>query len=123
MRIPSSLRQLLTSNGVQLPRRPSKYRNVRTQALGKTFASAHEADAYKKLFALQTAGIISSLRCQVTYSLTVNGILITSYRADFVFLDQQGNTIVADAKGLRTEVYKLKKRLMLAVHGISILEL
>lgn len=44
------------------------------------------------------------------------------YVADFVYKDGHGRTVVEDAKGYRTDVYKLKKKLMLYVHGIEIME-
>jgi hypothetical protein len=46
-----------------------------------------------------------------------------SYVADFVYTDCDGVTHVVDAKGWRTEVYRLKKKLMLLVHGIRIEEM
>jgi hypothetical protein len=44
------------------------------------------------------------------------------YIADFVYRDRDGNRVVEDCKGFRTPVYKLKKKLMLHVHGIRIVE-
>lgn len=44
-----------------------------------------------------------------------------SYIADFVYDDDLGHH-VEDAKGMRTDVYKLKRKLMLWVHGIRIEE-
>jgi hypothetical protein len=45
------------------------------------------------------------------------------YVADFVYTDHDGFTHVVDAKGWRTEVYRLKKKLVLAIHGIVIEEM
>lgn len=45
-----------------------------------------------------------------------------TYVADFVF-PEKGRLHVVDAKGWRTEVYRLKKKLMLLVHGIQIEEM
>ena len=44
------------------------------------------------------------------------------YYADFVYKDKDGNAVVEDAKGVRTEAYKIKKKLMLYVHKIKIKE-
>lgn len=44
------------------------------------------------------------------------------YYADFVYIDKDGNKVVEDAKGVRTEAYKIKKKLMLYRHGIKIVE-
>ena len=44
-----------------------------------------------------------------------------SYFADFVY-QENGETVVEDAKGYRTEVFRIKKKLMLYIHGIRIRE-
>lgn len=45
------------------------------------------------------------------------------YIADFVYLDAAtGKIVVEDVKGVKTEVYKLKRKLMLFFHGIRIKE-
>lgn len=46
-----------------------------------------------------------------------------SYYADFVYRDKEGNLVVEDTKGVRTSEYRLKKKLMLQVHGIQITEI
>ena len=49
--------------------------------------------------------------------------LACKYVADFVYTDvEPGETVVEDTKGFRTEVYKIKRKLMLKVHGIKIKE-
>lgn len=45
------------------------------------------------------------------------------YIADFTYLDENNNFIVEDTKGMRTDVYKIKRKLMLYVHGIKIIEI
>ncbi len=45
------------------------------------------------------------------------------YIADFVYTDgSTGETVVEDAKGMKTEVYKIKRKLMLYIHGIRVKE-
>ena len=44
------------------------------------------------------------------------------YVADFVYLDEQGKTVVEDAKGVRTKDYIIKRKLMLWLHNIRIRE-
>jgi hypothetical protein len=51
----------------------------------------------------------------------VGGETICRYVADFVYVRDE-KRIVEDVKGLKTAVYKLKKRLMKAVHKIEIQE-
>ena len=43
-------------------------------------------------------------------------------RTDFVYKKGVGETVVEDAKGVRTKEYKLKKRLMAEKYGIIIFE-
>lgn len=45
-----------------------------------------------------------------------------SYVADFVYTTRDGKLVVEDAKGFRTEAYKIKKKLMLWRYGIDIKE-
>lgn len=46
-----------------------------------------------------------------------------TYIADFVYPDHDKTIHVVDAKGHRTEVYRIKKKLMLKVNGIRIEEI
>jgi hypothetical protein len=103
-------------------RKPSKYRNRRTTVYNITFDSKREANRYLVLKADLEAGKIANLKLQVTYRLVVNETLICSYRADFVYEDLTGATIVEDAKGMRTKDYVIKKKLMKALFGIDIRE-
>ncbi len=89
---------------------------------GIVFDSTREATAYQLLKIRETAGEITGLQCQTTYDLHVNGILICKYTADFTFIENNQN-VVADAKGMKTPVYSLKKKLMRAIHGITIREM
>lgn len=108
--------------------RTPKYHNKKTVVDGITFDSKHEAERYKELRMLQIAGEISELRLQVPYELIplmkLNGETFrsTKYVADFVYKDKNGNEIVEDAKGMKTDVYKLKKKLMAYIHHIIIQE-
>ena len=90
---------------------------------GILFDSAKEAQAYWGLSQLEKSGKIAELRRQVTFAITVNGIHVCNYIADFTYYDEKRDYVVADAKGMRTQVYTLKKRLLLAARGIEIKEL
>lgn len=93
-------------------------------------ASRHENRRAAQLKLMQRAGLISDLREQVPYLLIPAqrddaGRLIErqcSYVADFVYVDSDGRTVVEDTKGVRTKEYVIKRKLMLHVHGIRILE-
>jgi hypothetical protein len=100
----------------------TKYKSVRTECDGKIFDSKREAGRYQELRILERSGIISGLEIQKPFELRVNGVKICVYRADFAYKDKEGRDIVEDAKGVRTAVYALKCKLMLACHGIRIVE-
>lgn len=103
------------------PQRTSKYRNQKTEADGIIFDSKKEAGRWLELKLEERTGRIANLRRQVSYGITVNGEHVCNYRADFVY-ERDGRRIVEDCKGMRTEVYTLKRKLMAAVHGIEITE-
>jgi hypothetical protein len=107
-------------------RRASKFGARPTTAGGVRFASAKEARRHGELLALVAAGAIGALRRQVPYRLVVNGHLIATYYADAVYLDyESGEEVVEDVKSAATRrlpVYRLKRRLMAAIHGIEIRE-
>ena len=106
----------------------SKYRNTKVSVDGILFDSAKEARRYTELKLLQRGGYISDLKLQVPFVLIPSqrkdGKLIErkcSYIADFVYTEN-GEQVVEDVKGVRTEVYRLKRKLMYLVHGIKIRE-
>lgn len=99
-----------------------KYRAVPTTIDGKKFASKKEAHRYVELKLLNRAGKVHDLRCQVSFTLNVNGEHICRYVADFVYFNDKGEKIVEDVKGFLTKEYKLKKKLMKAIHDIEIRE-
>jgi hypothetical protein len=123
----------------------NKYYNIKTRALdGTVFDSLKEARRWDELLLLQRAGKISDLQRQVKYELIPaqyltyerygkkgqrlkDGVRLVEhkvvYRADFVYTDTEtGENIVEDTKGFRTPDYIIKRKLLLAVHGIRIKE-
>lgn len=99
----------------------AKYRNIKTVVDGIKFDSKKEAKRYGELKIMQRYGFISSLQMQVPYELKINGKLVCKYVADFKYL-AKGRLVVEDVKGIKTPIYRLKKKLMLAIHGIEIKE-
>jgi hypothetical protein len=99
----------------------SKYHAVPTVIDGIRFDSKAEAARYRDLRILEAAGEIYNLQVHVQYPLVVNGIKIGSYEADFVY-GENGRIVVEDVKGVKTPVYRLKNKLMKAIHGIEIVE-
>jgi len=102
-------------------KRGHKYRAQPTTIDGQRFASKGEAERYLVLRNLATHGQIDDLRLQVAYPLKVNGQLICTYVADFVYTEHD-RQIVEDYKGVRLPIYKLKAKLMKAIYGIIIHE-
>lgn len=106
--------------------RPNKYRAVRTEVDGHSFASKKEARRYGELRIRQKAHQICGLELQPSWDIKVNGIKICTYRADFAYLDLENQCRVVEdvkSKPTRTAVYMLKRKLMRACHGIEIVEI
>jgi hypothetical protein len=99
----------------------SKYNAKKTLIDGILFDSKFEAERYCILNVMNKAKIISDLKLQVPYEIIMNNIKICTYIADFVYI-KNGNIVVEDAKGVKTPEYRLKKKMMKAVHNIIIFE-
>lgn len=89
---------------------------------GITFDSKAEMNRYWELRVLEKQGLIADLELQPEYVLQEafihNGkkIQAIKYRADFRYLDTLRKRIVVEdvkAKTYQTEIYKLKKKLLL----------
>lgn len=70
---------------------------------------------------MERTGLISNLKRQVRFIIAVNGHKICTYIADFTYTEN-GIEVTEDVKGYPTPEYRLKKKLMLAVHGVEIRE-
>ena len=90
---------------------------------GQVFDSQREYDRWCTLKLLERSGRITDLKRQVSYELIPKqgAMRACSYVADFTYLEN-GKPVVEDCKGYRTEAYKIKKKLMMWVHGIRIKE-
>ena len=96
----------------------SKYHNKKTEIDGITFDSKKEAQRYCELKMMLTGGVISDLYIQPEFILQEgfkkNGKTIKpiKYFADFKYYDKEKKqTIVEDVKGVKTEVFRIKKKL------------
>ena len=105
----------------------SKYHNRKVTLNGVTFDSAKEAKRFLELTVAENAGAIDGLRRQVpfpildAYELNGRKVRGVTYRADFVYF-MDGEMVVEDVKGYRTDVYKLKKKMFESRYGIAISE-
>ena len=103
--------------------RRSKYGAVKTVVDGITFDSKAEARRYGELKLLQAAGVIKDLEMQPRYDITINDKFCAFYKADFRYL-QDGAFVVEDVKGMKTPMYRLKKKLVEALYPhVEIMEI
>jgi hypothetical protein len=100
----------------------TKYHAQKVHSDDGVFASKAEYRRWCELKLMLAGKLISSLTRQPSYDIVVNGHKVCRYVADFAYQDDEGNPVVEDVKGFKTAVYRLKKKLMLAVHGIAIRE-
>ena len=115
---------------------PSKYGNRKTEVDGIVFDSAKEARRWQELQLLERAGEIRNLKRQVPIQCAVNDYKICVYKCDFWYEEQAVITrsdepgvkggwwvsVAEDVKGFRTPTYRLKAKLVQALHGIQIRE-
>lgn len=118
----------------------NKYHAKKVEFYGITFDSKKEGLYYLKLKDMERRGEITDLRLQVPYELlpaiyrdevvhlkTKDKVVkklvqrAVTYVADFVYV-QDGKEVVIDAKGMRLHDYILKKKMMLALKGIEVIE-
>lgn len=75
------------------------------------------------LKARQRQGEIKDLVLQPRFPLMVDGVLVCTYISDFQFFDlDEGRLRLIDVKGVRTDLYRLKKKLMKAKYPELLLE-
>ena len=112
-----------------------KHRAALAGIQGTWFGSLKEGRRFIELVRLQTAGEISALQCQFVYELFapclyrpgVEGlrpnspISLGKYIADFIYYAKDG-FVVEDTKGVRTALYRWKKKHVEAQYGFSIRE-
>lgn len=122
---------------VRLPswgKRLNKYGNHRIKtAAGVSFDSQSEARRWAELQLLQRAGEIRDLKLHPRFSLDVNGVHICDYIADYGYqcpVEAAAGTklswvsVTEDRKAgtvTQTDVFRLKRKLMKALHNIDIL--
>jgi hypothetical protein len=112
--------------------RRSKYAAVPTTIDGVRFSSKKEAARYLELKMLQKAGEIKGLELQPKFPLYVGKVgerieradkPVCSYIADFRYREgPTGILRIEDVKGMKTPVYRLKKKMVEAQYGIEIRE-
>lgn len=120
----------------------SKYGAVATEVGGIRFDSAKEAKRYGELRLLEKAGVITELEVHPKFPIDVVALYRDGrwtwrkgsdppeviwcgvYTADFRYRDGAGKVVIEDVKSwpTRTTAYRLRKRLVEAIHGVTITE-
>jgi len=89
---------------------------------GIKFDSKAEARRYSELMLMMAAGEIGEVVLQPRFVISINGTKICTYVGDFEY-HRRGVRVIEDVKGVKTPAYRIKKKLMKAVHGIDIEEI
>jgi hypothetical protein len=100
----------------------SKHNSIITIVDGIKFRSKLEAKVYCDLKILKLAGKVSDFTLQPAFPIIINGIKCFKYYADFRVLYANKPAEYWDAKGMKTAMYKLKKKCVEAQYGIKIIE-
>lgn len=129
-------------------RNNSKYYSKKVKIGDITFDSKKEAERFQQLSLLQRVGKISNLQRQVPFVLVpaqyeevkaytpkqhkekIEKKLVerkVKYVADFVYTNENGEVIVEDVKGYKRSTayseYAIKRKLMLFIHGLKVVEI
>jgi hypothetical protein len=115
---------IIHNAGLPIPRR--KYGNIPTEVDGQKFASRKEARRYSDLKLMERAGEIRFLRLQPRFPMDVNGVPVATYVADFAYVREADDVqVIEDVKSPATRknpVYRIKIKLLKALHGIDVVE-
>jgi hypothetical protein len=119
-----TLEQLRALQAQPRPRGGNKFHARKCTVDGHEFDSRREARRYQALRLLEQAGEIRDLELQPPFVIhSVAGGAVCTYIADFRYLDvRTGHMVVEDVKGVRTPVYRLKRKFVQAEYGISVRE-
>lgn len=112
------------------PRRHQKYSNKVTETPDGRFDSEAEYRHWCHLKIRLRLGEISDLKRQVVFELAPAAVVQgrkrppLRYIADMEYWDKAlARTVVADVKGAITPEYRIKRHLMMSVHGVEIQEI
>jgi hypothetical protein len=100
----------------------SKYGNTPATFDGERFASKKEGERYLVLKDMAKRGEIEELELQPRFAIEIQGRKICTYVADFQYR-LGGERVVEDVKGMRTPVYKLKKKMVEALYPFEVTEI
>jgi hypothetical protein len=95
--------------------RKNKYGAKKQQYNGVKYDSNLEAKVAEDLDYQLKVGDLVEIKRQYKVPLMVNGVLICNWYCDFRVVDKHGQVKYVEAKGLELPVWKLKKKLFLAL--------
>ena len=101
----------------------NKYRNVWTEYNGIRYQSKKEAKRAQELDLLKKAKKVKTIVRQPKFEIEINGQHICNYKADFKIIYSDDRIEYEDVKGIKTEIYKLKKKLVEVLYNIEIIEI
>ena len=91
---------------------------------GVVFDSKAEATRYRELQLMERANEITSLECQYKFAYWYKDVKVFTYIADFVYRHiKSRQVVIEDVKGVRTPIYRLKKKLIELQYGFTITEI
>lgn len=100
--------------------KPRKYHNHPVEVDGMRFDSLREAAYFKGLKVLKAQGHVKLFLRQVPFHLPGR----TVYRCDFMLVWKEpapyANPDFVDVKGIETETFRLKARMVLDLYGVKI---
>lgn len=106
-------------------KKPSKFLNKWVVIDGIKFQSIGEGGYYEELKRRLARGDIKEFKRQIVFEFVVNGVEISSYKADFGILHFDGTIEILDYKSQFTAqlaYWQIKKQLMLACYQIAVKE-
>jgi hypothetical protein len=98
----------------------NKYNAKKTEFDGVMYDSKKEACRASELNAMLLDGKIMKIERQVPIACTINNIKVCKLICDFVYTLADGTVIHEDVKGMVLPVFKLKQKLVKAIHGIDV---
>ena len=92
----------------QKPSKANKYNAGRAEYNGRSYDSQGEADYARHLDLMKAAGEVKRVTQQYKLRLEANGIHICDYFIDFRLVMADGSIVLAEFKGMETDLWKQK---------------
>jgi hypothetical protein len=117
-----------------IPMKKLKYHNVKTIIDGITFDSKKEAAYYNTIKLLKRAGEVTQIDLQPEFPYNMyctvpgindgNRVFAKQYKyiADFRVTYKDGRVEIIDVKGVKTSIYRQKKKIVEAIYNVKIIE-